>query len=101
PTAAGACALYAGFYVLVNFGYDFVWLAVSHKRRLLKASVDAATIALVSRSLVIGFVLYTFAGAVAFLSPPLSLVVMTLLWIMWTWLAVRGGNTALSWAESG
>lgn len=87
PAASTACAIYAGYFLLCNVGFNALWWSIRYKRRLLKDTVDEASARTVSRSVALGFVLYLMAIGTALISAVASLIVITGLWIFWAWLA--------------
>lgn len=87
PAAGVACAIYAAYFLLCNVGYNALWWSIRYKRRLLKDSIDEASVRTVSRSLALGFLLYLMAIGAALISAVLGLAVITGLWIFWAWLA--------------
>jgi uncharacterized membrane protein len=87
PAAGTACAIYAGYFLLCNVGFLAFWWSIRYRRRLLKDTVDETSARTVSRSVALGFVLYLLAIGTALVSAVASLMVITGLWIFWSWLA--------------
>jgi uncharacterized membrane protein len=93
PAAAMACAVYAGIFVLINIAYNLLWWTASHKRTLLNADVSDAQVKILARNMYFGFPVYLLATLLAFLSPYLTIVICTLMWIYWTFTFFERGSS--------
>jgi len=81
PAASVACAVYAGFFVLIDSAYCLVWLAVSHQQSQERSRKKQFSLSMIFSFL--GIPCYVVAALVAFLSPIVTLVICGLLWIVW------------------
>jgi uncharacterized membrane protein len=82
PSAAIAAAFYCGTYVLVNIGYNALWIAAT-RGQLLKPGVSAGHVRKIRRAYLIGFVVYVTATGLALWNAHLGLALSTGLWVFW------------------
>ena len=80
PSASTACAVYSALFILVNAAFIRLWHSATKNGRMLKPEVSPNSI---TRTLYIGLCVYVIATLVAFLSPALSILVCSALWILW------------------
>ncbi len=79
--ASVACAIYAGFFVLVDSAYNLLWWAVSRQRP--RDRLQGRRFSMSMLISLLGFPCYLIATAVAFWSPLLTLFICGALWIVW------------------
>jgi uncharacterized membrane protein len=87
PAASVACAIYAGFFVLVHSAYSLLWWAISRQQPRDRLPTKGF-----SRSMLISFLCflcYLIATAVAFWSPLLTVFICGVLWIVWAMTLLR------------
>jgi uncharacterized membrane protein len=87
PAATVACAVYAGFFVLINSAYNLLWWAISRQQP--RDRVRGRRFSRSMLILLLGFPCYLIATAVAFWSPMLTLLICGALWIVWAITAPR------------
>jgi uncharacterized membrane protein len=78
-----ACAIYSGFFVLMNIAYNLLWHSAARKRRLLKHDVSDQLVREITFKMWIGLPAYLFAVIAAFFSPFLSILTCTIMWFLW------------------
>lgn len=83
PAASVACAIYAGFFVLINLSYNLLWFAAAHHHRLLKPTVSTTQIRTLTRNYWLGVPLYLAATLLAFWHAEVSAGICSGLWIFW------------------
>jgi uncharacterized membrane protein len=87
PAATVACAVYAGFFVLINSAYNLLWWAISRQQP--RDRVRGRRFSRSMLILLLGLPCYLIATAVAFWSPMLTLLICGALWIVWAITAPR------------
>jgi uncharacterized membrane protein len=90
PAARIACAIYAGYLLLGNVGFNALWWSIRYKRRRLIDAVDDASARIVSRIISLGFLLYLVAVVTALFSAYASLVMIIGLWCLWAYMCWKG-----------
>jgi uncharacterized membrane protein len=83
PAAATACAVYSGFFLVINIAYNLLWRVASSEHRLLKKEVSPALVKKRTRQYLLGFPGYLLAFVLAFWNPGVSIGVCAVLWIFW------------------
>lgn len=76
PNAPVAMAVYAATTVVIAISYNLLWRYASAHNRLLDPHTDPAAVAAVNRSFLFGPLLYAVAFVFAFISVPVSLVIV-------------------------
>ena len=94
-TSAGqvAAAIYSGIFLLINLSYIGLWRIAAS--RLLYDSVPEAQIKRIDRSYLMGAPGYVLAGALAFVSPYVSLLVIVAFWLLWAMLPYADGGVRM------
>jgi uncharacterized membrane protein len=82
-----ACAVYAGTFVLISLSYALLWYGVLHDRTLLKPDASQQVMTRIDRSYLVGPPMYILATAGAFVSPYVTIIICTGLWIFWAFTA--------------
>jgi uncharacterized membrane protein len=94
PAASVACAIYAGFFALVDSAFNLLWWAVSRQQPGGRLQARRfSTSMLIS---LLGLPCYLIATAVAFWSPLLTLFICAALWVVWATTLPRLGNGPVS-----
>jgi uncharacterized membrane protein len=83
PAANAACAIYAGVFVFINIGYNFVWLTASYKRKLIASHVSNETVKKIWISNLAGLPVYLVAFGLAFASAYAALAICMIMWGYW------------------
>ena len=83
PAARAAGAAYAGLFVLIGLGFNLLWWSVVYRRRLLHHDVPNALVRSVTRSALIGPLLYAGAAALALWNAYVSLALCFVLMLFW------------------
>ena len=89
PAAPMAVAVYAGFFCAVTLAYNPLWLAASHRGRLLDPAAPPAYARTLTRNYLIGLPLYLAATLMAFWNAYAGLGICLLLWVFWA-MTARG-----------
>lgn len=84
PAAKVACATYAATFVLISISFNALWRLVTGDRALMRASVSELTIERVGRKWRVGPLAYVIAMLLAFVSPYITILFCTGLWIYWS-----------------
>lgn len=82
PAAAIACAIYSGFFIVINLAYNLLWWIITH-HRLLNPAVSPVQVKAVTRNFLLGFPVYLIASLLAFLNPYVTIAICSGLWIFW------------------
>ena len=95
PAASVACAVYAGFFALIDLAYNLLWWVVLRQHAAGARPIRFTTSVLISFA---GFPCYVIAAIVAFVSPALTLVICAGLWVVWAITAhtLRGELVAIT-----
>jgi len=78
-----AAALYCGTMVLINIGYNFLFFAAAHERRLIAKEVPQEHLHKIKRSYQIAFPIYLLTTALALWNALAGLSLCLSLWIFW------------------
>ena len=82
PSSTIAAAFYCGTYVLVNIGYNALWITAI-RGQLLKPGVSESHIRKIRRAYLVGFVVYVTATGLALWNAHIGLALSTALWLLW------------------
>ena len=83
PSASTACAVYSALFILVNAAFIRLWHSATKNGRMLKPEVSPEFVNSLTKHLHIGLSVYVIATLVAILSPAVSTLVCSALWILW------------------
>ena len=84
-----AAAFYAMTFVAINVAWVAFWRSITRNRRLLAPSLQDHEVRTVNLALVVGFVSYAVATALAWVSATAGVGLCMLLAVFWTWQAMR------------
>ncbi len=87
--ASVACAVYAGFFVLINASFNLLWWVVIRQQR--QAGLSTTRLNRSIRFSLLGLPCYLVATLAAFVNPYLTLAICTALWVVWALTAPSGG----------
>lgn len=87
PAASVACAVYAGFFVLINIAYDLLWWTIARQHANCPRLPASMLFCL------LGLPCYLIAAVVAFWIPILTLCICGALWLVWAFTAPRVGSS--------
>ena len=79
-----ATAIYCGSFVLISVGYNLTWHSAAHDRELIRSDVPDRAVQTITRNYRFGVPAYMVATACAFISPALSMAIISALWIFWS-----------------
>ena len=82
-SANAAAAVYCGTYVAINVGYNLLWYAAAHNRRLIKPEIPDAHLRKIRNAYLLAFPVYVSAVAVSFLTAYAGLAICMALWVLW------------------
>jgi uncharacterized membrane protein len=82
PSATIAAAFYCGTYILVNIGYNALWMTAT-RGQLLKPGVSESHIRKIRRAYLAGFFVYLTATGLALWNAHVGLALSTALWLLW------------------
>jgi uncharacterized membrane protein len=92
PSAATACAVYAGIFVIINLAYNLLWWSAAYYHHLLRPDVSPLVIRTRTRNNLFGLPCYLIAMFLAFWSPLASFGICSLLWFFWAFTSYAGGS---------
>ena len=78
-----ASALYCATYVFISLGYNLLWFAAAHQRRLIRPHVSQRTLIRVTRAYQFGLPFYLLSTAIALPNAYLGLLMTLSLWLLW------------------
>ena len=78
-----ATIVYSGWFLVVALSYNVLWRYPSNNRHLLESDADPVAVATISRRFNFGAPTYLVAFIAAFIYPPASLVILTLLALLY------------------
>ena len=84
-----AAGFYALTYVAINIAWVLMWQSITHNQKHVAPDMTAHDRKQITASLVVGFVSYSAAVALAFFNAVASVVLCMLLAVFWTWQAFR------------
>jgi uncharacterized membrane protein len=87
--ARTAAAFYALTYVAINVAWLFFWRTIARSRATIAPALTDHEVRAVTIALLVGFVSYAAAAAVAWVSALGGIALCMLLAIFWTWQAMR------------
>ena len=82
PAASAACAVYSGFFVLINVAYNALWWSVT-RGKLLNPTVPEGSVRAVTRTFLVGLPCYLTAVIASLWNAYLGLALCVALWIYW------------------
>ena len=107
-TGAGraAAAFYCGTFFVTALAYNLLFVAIAHKRRLVRADVGDAELAGVRRAYYLGVLVYAASVGLALWSAAVGLGLCVSLWLLWVRLSYgttrsRDRSPAQEWPEKG
>jgi uncharacterized membrane protein len=93
-SANAAAALYCGTYVAINVGYNLLWYAAAHRRRLVRPEVPDADLRKIRNSYLLALPVYISGVAVSFLTAYGGLAICMALWVLWARLPYADAEVA-------
>ena len=83
PSAKTACAVYAVVFLIINSGYNWLWFAVSHNRKL-DANIKDKKKKSVTRNYLTGIPIYPIVlMCCQSINPYVSAYIMPVAWVFW------------------
>lgn len=82
PGANAAAVVYCGTNVLLNVGFNVLWLTAV-RRDLTEESAGRRRVESIRRAYAVAFVVYVAAAVLAWFLPLAGVVVSSLLWVLW------------------
>jgi uncharacterized membrane protein len=82
PSSTIAAAFYCGTYILVNIGYNALWITAT-RGQLLKPGVSESHVRKIRRAYLVGFAVYVTATGLALWNAHVGLGLSAALWILW------------------
>lgn len=82
-SAALVQVIYCSLFVLINSTFNWLWYIVRKHKTILKSEIGVKVKNRITLAYSIGFPAYLAALCIAFISPFLSLLLCSLLWIFW------------------
>ena len=87
PAASVACATYAGFFALIDLGYNLLWLVVAGQQPGFRLRGNRIPTSMLTSFL--GLPCYLIAMVIAFWIPVLTIAICGALWVVWAVTAPR------------
>jgi uncharacterized membrane protein len=87
--APAAVAFYCGTFVFIGISYIGLFLAITHRRRLVRPELPDAVIARVRRAYAFGPFVYALSTGLALAEPGAGLASCASLWVLWSRLSYR------------
>jgi uncharacterized membrane protein len=86
---SAAATFYCGTFVIINIGYNLIWLTAASPQRLFKPHIPERDLRRIHNAYLIAFPIYSCATLLAIWFPYLALALCLSLWVLWARLSYR------------